>query len=144
MSRRNPVASLLRLRSIREKQARRFLSQAQREVMEAERHVTERRQQYERRPTGEGSVLTPLQLRTLQLQGIRSLELLAEAATAYEHAELAKESARLSWMNAQTDLKSAEQLDRRRQEEAALQARIASQRSLDELSVMMRKARKWS
>ena len=89
-------------------------------------------------------MLTPLQLRTLQLQGIRSLELLAEAAAAYEHAELAKESARLSWMNAQTDLKSAEQLDQRRREEGALQARIASQRSLDELSVMMRRSRRCS
>jgi flagellar biosynthesis chaperone FliJ len=144
VNKRNPVASLLRLRSIREKQARRFLSQTQQEAMEAQRHVAERREQYERRPTGEGSMLTPLQLRTLQLQGIRSLELLAEAAAAYEHAELAKESARLSWMNAQTDLKSAEQLDQRRREEGALQARIASQRSLDELSVMMRRSRRCS
>lgn len=144
MSKRNPVASLLRLRSIREKQARRSLSEAQQVALDAEQRMEYRRDQYASRPTGEGSVLSPLQLRTLQLQGIRSLEMLAEAAVEYEHAELARKSARLSWMNSQSDLKSAERLEQRRREEGALQARIASQRSLDELSVMMRRTRKCS
>ena len=85
MSARNPLRRLLRLREIREDQARTELagaSQAATAAADVARAATE---EYEARP-GLPRVLSPAELRGLMLQGVRSHELMTAAAEAYGRA----------------------------------------------------------
>ena len=141
MKKRNALPSLIKLRSIREKQARRELAAAQTEGRRALAEAEVRREQYEERP-GLPPVLTAQELRVLELQGIRSLELLAEAAAAYERARADAELARTNWSVETERLKSAERLEERRKNDAALEAGRAAQRALDELFLTMRRSEK--
>lgn len=137
MNRRNPIASLLKLRSIRERQARADFGLAQRDVQLAAADLETRRRAHDERPEPP-EVLTAVQLRALQLQGIRSLELVAQAAMAYDQARLRAEQARDAWLGSTKELDKAKSLERRRREEAARLAQTAAQRALDQLIIAMR------
>jgi flagellar biosynthesis chaperone FliJ len=133
---------LVRLREIREQQARRALGEANRRALAA-REALEAREEAHRRTPELPAVLTPVQLRALQLQGIRSLELIAEAAAAHAASLEEVERARHSWREAHGELESAKRLEHRRREEATRRARLAAQRSLDQLMLVLREGRRW-
>ena len=99
MNRRNPIGRLLRLREIREEQARGVLASAARVASEAARSVDARREEYDARPPLP-ETLTPAQLRGLMLQGVRSHELVAGAIVAYKEALGQTERARAGWASA--------------------------------------------
>ena len=137
---RDPIATLLRLRGIREKQARGQLAQAQQEAAAARDELAQRRQAYLERPAPTAS-LTPAQLRVLTLQGVRSMELLNEAADAYEEESRRERRAREAWINTTNQLQSAQRLGERRELDAAVAARKASDKALDELVLTLREQR---
>lgn len=138
MRRKDRIEALARLRSYREKRARGELAETQRAVTDAAEEVASKRDDHESQPPLPPR-LTALQLRTLQLQGIRSLELLGEAAAAYEAACLRSEEARSRWRRSKDELRSAEKLEHRKSEEAAHEARVASQAALDQLVLLLKK-----
>jgi flagellar export protein FliJ len=138
MSKRNPIATLLRLREIREKQRAGDLAAQQRVEAEALDELAARRKAHEERARPAAQI-TAAELRVLSLQGIRSLELVAEAAAALEHEHDLTLEARRRWEDANRDLKSVERLDDRRRTEMAIEARRAADRALDELVVTRRR-----
>jgi flagellar biosynthesis chaperone FliJ len=137
------LGKLVRLREIREHQARRALGEANRRSLAA-RETLRVREEAHRQVPELPPVLSPVQLRALQLQGIRSLELLAEAAAAYAASLEETEHARHDWRQAHGQLESAKRLERRRREEAVRRARLAAQRSLDQLMLTLREGRRWT
>ncbi len=138
---RDPIGTLLRIRGIRERQARGQLAQAQQQAAAAEDELAQRRQAYLERPAPSAS-LTPAQLRVLTLQGIRSMELLNDAAAAYEEEARRVQRARDAWINTTNQLQSAQRLGERRELDAAVAARKASDKALDELVLTLREQRK--
>jgi flagellar export protein FliJ len=140
MKRRTPIATLLRLREIRERQQAGGLAAQRREEARAVDELAERRRAHEERlhPTTQ---ISAAELRVLQLQGIRSLELVAEAAVALEREQGLTLAARHKWEDASRELKSVERLDERRRIETALEARRAADRALDEIVVTRRRAK---
>jgi flagellar biosynthesis chaperone FliJ len=134
---RDPIATLLRIRGIRERQARGQLAQAQQQAAAAEDELAQRRQAYVERPAPSAS-LSPAQLRVLTLQGVRSMELLNEAADAYEEERRREQRARDAWINTTNQLQSAQRLGERREVEAAVAARKAADKALDELVLTLR------
>jgi flagellar biosynthesis chaperone FliJ len=137
------LGKLVRLREIREQQARRALGEANRRALAA-REALEAREEAHRRVPELPEVLTPMQLRALQLQGIRSLELIAEAAAAHAASLEEAERARRDWQQAHGQVESAKRLEQRRKEEAVRRARLAAQRSLDQLMLTLREGRRWT
>jgi hypothetical protein len=138
---RDPIATLLRIRGIREKQARGVLAQAQQQTAAAQDELAQRRQAYLERPAPATS-LTSAQLRVLTLQGVRSMELLNEAAEAYEEEARREQRARDAWITTTNELQSAQRLGERRELDAAVAARKASDKALDELVLTLREQRK--
>jgi hypothetical protein len=138
---RDPIGTLLRLRGIRERQARGQLGEAQQQARAAQDELAKRRQAYLDRPVPAAS-LTPAQLRVLTLQGVRSMELLNEAADAYENERRREQRAREAWIRSTNELESAQRLDERRELDAVVRARKASDRALDELVLTLREQRK--
>lgn len=133
---------LIWLRGIRERQARSALGAANARVGAARDELGSRRRAHEER-AGLPPELTAAQLRALQLQGIRSVELIAEAAAAYAAAREEADRARREWEQAHGRLESAKRLDHRRRLEAARRAEAAAQRSLDQLVLALREHRRW-
>lgn len=138
MKRKDRIKAFTRLRSYREKQARGELGETQRAAQEAHEKLAADRDRHDSQPPLPPR-LTPLQLRTLQLQGIKSLELLGAAAAVFEAARLESEAARIRWRRSKDDLRSAEKLEHRRTEEAAYEARVASQAAMDQLVLLLKK-----
>ncbi len=136
------LRSLIWLRGIRERQARSALGVANAQAASLRDELEARRRAHEERPEPPAE-LTAAQLRALQLQGIRSVELLAEAAAAYQAAREEAERARREWEQAHGRLESAKRLDHRRHVEAARRAEAAAQRSLDQLVLVLRERRRW-
>ncbi|GIU99276.1 MAG: hypothetical protein KatS3mg014_0892 [Actinomycetota bacterium] len=140
--RQRSLRPLIWLRGIRERQARSALGAANVRAAAARDELEARRRAHEERadPPPE---LTAVQLRALQLQGIRSVELIAEAAAAYAAAREEAERARREWEQARARLESATRLDHRRRVEGARRAEAAAQRSLDQLVLALREHRRW-
>jgi flagellar export protein FliJ len=142
MSVRNPLRRLLRLREIREDQARAALAAASQASRAAAEVLEARTQDHEARP-GFPDILSPAQLRGLMLQGVRSHEVMAAAADAYDRALGQTEVARRGWSATSSDLRSAEKLDQRRRRESDRTAQAAAERALDELVLTLRNLRRW-
>ncbi|MEA2532884.1 MAG: hypothetical protein QOJ93_695 [Actinomycetota bacterium] len=142
MSARNPLRRLLRLREIREDQARAALAGASRVSGAAAELLEVRTEEYESRP-GLPEMLSPTELRGLMLQGVRSHELMSAAAEVYDRALGQTEVARRGWSAASSELRSAEKLDQRRRREADRTAQAAAERALDELVLTLRNLRRW-
>lgn len=142
MKRRNPIGVLVRLRGIREERARRALGRASQEEVRAEGVLASRQAEYRDRPAPPAE-LSPVELRALQLQGMRSYELLTEASAEYQRALEQVEEARRAWRRSRDELEAAERLERRRREEAARRARVAAQRALDQLVLTLRGRQPW-
>jgi flagellar biosynthesis chaperone FliJ len=138
---RDPIATLLRIRGIRERQARGQLAVAQQQTAAAEDELAQRRHAYLERPAPSAQ-LSPAQLRVLTLQGVRSMELLNDAADAYEDEQRREQRARDAWITTTNQLQSAQRLGERRELDAAVSARKAADKALDELVLTLREQRK--
>jgi flagellar export protein FliJ len=128
--------AVLRLRSLAERQARGKLAESERELARA-REILEHRRQAPL-PQVPAEVLSPLQLRVLSMQGVRSHELLVQAAAEAERNRTARDDAQRHWSDATRELKSTERLDERRRTQLADAARAAAERALDEMVVLRR------
>jgi flagellar biosynthesis chaperone FliJ len=137
---RNPFSGLLRIRSVRERQARGDLAAAQAHYAEARQALQELTEQLRKEAPIEDR-LTPEQLTGLRMRGIRSVELLEEAAAAYEDAEQRRREQTDRWRRAASDLDAAEKLHRRRKDEIARTAALAGEKALDELVITLRHRR---
>jgi flagellar export protein FliJ len=125
---------LVRVREIRERRAGAELGQAKGRLDEATALHAERRAALQSRRFAED--LRPSQLMALHLQGIRSGELLDEAAIGLAVSEHRLLEARQDWMTARTERESVEDLEQRQREAAAMRARLAGYRALDELMAL--------
>ncbi|HWH33276.1 MAG TPA: hypothetical protein VNU01_11460 [Egibacteraceae bacterium] len=130
------LAAVLRLRSLAERKARGQLAHAEREAALAAEMLDRRREAPP--PAVPSEVLTPLQLRALSLQGVRSHELLQAAAAEAQRTQKTRDQAHDHWAHASKEHKSAERLDERRRSQIAEQARVAAERALDEMVVLRR------
>jgi flagellar biosynthesis chaperone FliJ len=142
MSARNPLRRLLRLREIREDQARTALAGASRAATAAADVATAATEQHLSRP-GLPGTLSPSELRGLMLQGVRSHELMTAATEAYGRALDQAQAARRAWSATSSELRSAEKLDQRRRRESERMAQAAAERALDELVLTLRNLRRW-
>jgi flagellar biosynthesis chaperone FliJ len=128
--------TVLRLRSLAERQARGRLAERERELAKAREMLEHRRQVPP--PEAPADVLSPLQLRVLSMQGVRSHELLMEAAAEAERNRTARDEAQRHWSDATRELKSTERLEDRMRTQMADAARLAAERALDEMVVLRR------
>lgn len=141
--RRDPVAALLRLRAIREKQARRDLAAAQLAEQGARAELGCRSEEYRGRPVAAGTVGAG-ELTLARLQGLACLEALDAARARVHQRAVEREAARNVWLNRSTDLDSAERLAGRREAQAALETARAEQAAADELVLTLRRRKQCS
>ena len=129
---RNPIATLLRLRQIRERAARAELGRAQAEVHDAEETMAQRRARL-LDGISSGHELPPAVLRSLHLRGIDSAEAVEAAGRELEAARQRATGERHRWQNMNSELDATEELDRRNRRAHAAKARSAAERALDEI-----------
>jgi flagellar biosynthesis chaperone FliJ len=132
MKKRNPIATLLRLREIHERKARVDLTRAQADVQREEANVAERRARLLHGITS-GQDLPPAMLRSLHLRGLDSAEQVEAAARELESARQRFVAERGRWQEAAADLDATSELERRNRRAHAAKARTAAERSLDEV-----------
>ena len=133
---RNPFNVLVRLRSIDEKQARAALANT-RQAHEQARMKLEELKAKNREDLDVGEILGPVNLRSLQLRGMGSYEMLSEAAQAFRHSERALHKKSEAWRRSAADLDAAERLDEKRKKEVAREAAKSAEKSLDDLMGML-------
>jgi len=136
MARRNPFVVLSRLRSIDEKMERAGLAAARSAHDEARERLDAYKAKY-RESVPIEDLITPVELRSLQLRGIVSHEALLRAADEFDRSRKQLEVRTESWRRAAADLEAAEEAEARRRDDAARQARTAAERSLDDLLGML-------
>lgn len=134
--RRNRLDSVLRLRSIAERQARVELARSTQAQREASDELARRQAQQEDRATG-NQELDATQLRGLHLQGVRSHELVQNAAEAFRAARETAAMDRLGWTRASAEAEAVDRLDERRRREAAELAGRATADILDDLAALL-------
>ena len=134
--RKNPFDVLVRLRKIDEKMARAELANKRRAHDLARRKLEELKAMH-REDIDVGELLGPVNLRSLQLRGIGSYEMLVEAAEVYQNSERAMHAKAEAWRRAASDVDAAERLNERRRQELAREAAKASEKALDDLMGML-------
>lgn len=134
--RRNPFDVLVRLRKIDEKMARAELANKRRAHELARRKLEELKAKH-REDIEVGDLLGPVNLRSLQLRGMGSYELLVDAAGVYQNSERAMHAKAEAWRRAASDVDAAERLDERRRQELAREAAKSAEKSLDDLMGML-------
>lgn len=132
--------TLIRLRSLAERQARVQLADSTRAELAAGAEVARREAAHQRRaePTG---TLTGAQLLGLHLQGVKSAELVAAAEQVYREARETAALDRLGWSRAASDEEAVERLSERRRREAAELAQRVAADHLDDLVGLLRTLR---
>lgn len=133
MKARNPLTALLRMASIRERQARRRLAEHAADAELLRTKLAELRAAYAHHGDGETTSLTRDQALALHLQGVRSYESIREAIAEYEAAEFRVETSREAWRRAAAEQDALEDVDERRKTATAMEARRAADRALDDL-----------
>ena len=136
MARRNPFVVLARLRSIDEKMERVELAAARSAHDEARERLDAYKAKH-RESIPIEDIISPVELRSLQLRGIVSHEALLRAAEEFERSREQLEVKTESWRRAAADLEAAEAAEARKRDDAARQARTAAERSLDDLLGML-------
>jgi flagellar export protein FliJ len=136
VKRRNPFDVLVRLRSINERQARASLANARHARDQARRKLDELKEIH-REEIDVGELLGPVTLRSLQLRGMGSHEMLSEAARVLYNSERAMNSRAEAWRRAAADVDAAERLDEHRKQELGREAAKAAEKSLDDLIGML-------
>ena len=136
MGRRNPFVILSRLRSIDEKLQRAELAAARNAHEEARMRLDEYKAKHrESIPVEE--LIAPVELQSLRLRGVVTHEALQRAAAEFDRSRKNLEVRADGWRRAAADLEAAEELEARKRDESARQARIASERTLDDLMGML-------
>ena len=134
---RSRLDTVLRLRAIRERQARVKLAESLGAEQAAARGLAAAEADLAARQVATGS-LSAGQLRGLYLQGVRSAELLEKAAEAHRKAQEKAALDRLGWSQASAEQQAVERLtERRRREAADLATRVADD-ALDDLVGLLR------
>jgi hypothetical protein len=139
VKRRNPFEALVWLRSVDERRRRAELGVARRSFGEAKARLEEMKARH-REELAADEVLTPVELRSLQLRGLASAELLSVAAEESERNRSALEARADGWRRAAADLDAAERLETKQKQDAARRARVAAERSLSDLQAVLRRA----
>ena len=85
------------------------------------------------------SLVTPEQLELQRLRSVATHAQLTEAAAARSNAQARASAATGVWRRSSQEHDMAEELDNRRKQEAAYEARRVAERSLDELVAMRRR-----
>lgn len=136
MKKRNPFNVLVRLRSIDEKQARASLANTRRAHDQARKKLEELKERH-REDIDVGEIMGAVNLRSLQLRGMGSQELVAAAAEAFQQSERAMHAKSEAWRRAAADLDAAERLDDKKKKEAAREAAKSAEKTLDDLMSML-------
>ena len=76
-------------------------------------------------------------LRSLQLRGLGSLEMVNAAANVYQQSEKALHARSEAWRRAASDLDAAERLDEKKKQEIAREAAKSAEKALDDLMGML-------
>lgn len=136
------IKTLIRLRGIRERQARSDLAAANQASRLAEDELAARRRRYqEDAQKATESASDGEELHAKALAGHRSLEQVAEAASDLARTERRLRAAQGSWRRASQELDSVEELDARRRRELAYVVRRTSERAMDEMMALRAKRR---
>lgn len=139
MKRRNVFSVLARLRAIDEKIARTQLATAH----DARRRARERLDEFKAEYRGQVPAeqrLSAAQLLSLHMRGIRSAELIDEAAAEVERTTEVLTARTDRWRSSAADLEAAERLEARVKDKHAGEARRAAERALDDLFAMIQSA----
>lgn len=136
MMKRNPFSVLSRLRAIDEKQARASLANT-RQAHERARQKLEELKEKHRETLQPEDILSPAQLRSLQLRGLGSYEMLTAAAQVVAQAERAVQSKSEAWRRAAADLDAADRLDEKKKQEVAQEAAKSAEKAMDDLMGML-------
>ena len=132
----NPFDVLVRLRSIDEKQARAALANTRQAHERARKKLEDLRAKHSE-DVDVGEILGPVNLRSLQLRGMGSFEMVAAAAQSFQLSERALHAKSDAWRRTAADLDAAERLDEKRKQELAREAAKSAERSLDDLMGML-------
>jgi hypothetical protein len=137
MKKRNAIGKLVWLRGVREKSARRKLASAHGEEQSAygELEGAVARMAAHQAPE---DIITPAELRALQVQGFKLQEIVVAAEVLHADRLQRLVDSRDEWRSAAADLDSAENLRDRRLVDEATKARAAAERALDDLQVTRR------
>lgn len=130
--------SVLRLRELAERTARGATAQGQRRVDVARERVAERVDAV-RALVPPDRPLGAAELRVLQLQGLAQHDLVVAALADVDVAEHDLVELRRAWSLASVQRKSVERLVEQRRVEAAVEARKAADRALDEVVLLQRR-----
>lgn len=136
MVKRNPFNVLVRLRGIDEKQARASLASKRQAYEQARNKLDELREKHNE-DLEVGEILGPVNLRSLQLRGMGSHEVLTAASEAFQQSERAMNAKAEAWRRAAADLDAAERLDEKKKQEAAREAAKSAEKALDDLMGML-------
>jgi flagellar export protein FliJ len=136
VKRKNPFDVLVRLRSIDERVARARLATT-RQAHDMARRKLEELKAMHSEEIDPGEILGSVNLRSLQLRGLSSYEMVTEAAQVYQRSERAMNTKSEAWRRAAADVDAAERLDERRKQELAREAAKAAEKSLDDLFSML-------
>ena len=132
----NPFNVLTRLRAIEEKQARASLANT-RQAHEQARQKLEELKGRHREDIDAGEIIGAMNLRSLQLRGMGSYEMVTAAAEAFRQSERAMQAKTDAWRRAASDLDAAERLDDKRKQEMAKEATRSADKALDDLMGML-------
>ncbi len=134
----SPLARLLRLRQIREKAARIEMAHARQGQQEAaEREEIARRAEDDF--VGPLDLMRPAQLTAMRLMGVRLHEIREAACADHDEAQRRLDVRRDSWRKTSVELEGTEALQDKRNRAAALAARIAAERALDDIQIVRRR-----
>ena len=140
MKRRNPFGAIVWLRSVEEKRKRSELGAAKQSFDDARARLEAMKERY-RDDRALDEMLSPVQLRSLQLRGLASLELLEAAAEAVDRSRRELDARAEAWRKAAADSDAAERHQLHEKQEAARHARMAAERSLSDLQPLLRRSR---
>ncbi len=132
MKRRHPLATLVRLASMRERKARGDLGIAHRDVADKADSLETRRNEL-MAMLGDDRPLPAHIALTLRIQGLATAELVELAAVELDASETRLRTDRRKWQDAAHDLEAKEELEAKKRREDATVAAKAAERVLDEL-----------
>ncbi len=132
------LAGVLRVRELAERRALGEAAAAQRVAGAARQRLDARRRELNEL-TPPKRALTPLELRSLALRGLAQHDLVRDAESDVQLSEERHEELVRAWSLAAVQRRSVERLDERRSIEAALAARRAADRALDEIVLLRRR-----
>lgn len=135
--RKSRLGTVQRIRTIMERQARVKLARSLGAEQQAAAEAEARRVAYTAL-SGLSGRLDAAQLRGLHLQGVRTAELLEEAAEAHRKAQEQAALDRLGWTQASASSQAVDRLSERRRREAADLAGRVSADALDDLVGLLR------